>query len=240
MNDGFAEGYAIGQGNNNSRDGMGWGGEWIWIIVLFALFGWGGNGAWGGNGNGGGQQMGYDIGKLATTNDVAGGFASSATLGGLNDIKLGQAGIQQSLCQGFNGVNTAILTSANQTNMGIANLGYEMQNCCCQTQRAIDSVNYNMATNTCAIQQSICNSTRDIIDGQRESTNAILGFLTNEKISSLQAQNAQLTAQLSQNAQTNTIINTLRPVASPAYITCSPYESAFGRNGGGCGCGCGC
>lgn len=109
-----------------------------------------------------------------------------------------------------------------------------------QTQRAIDAVNYNMATNTCNIQQSICNSTRDIIDGQRESTNAILGFLTNEKISSLQAQNAQLTAQLSQNAQTQTLINTLRPVASPAYITCSPYESAYGTRNGGCGCGCGC
>lgn len=68
----------------------------------------------------------------------------------------------------------------------------------------------------------------------------ILGFLTNEKISSLQAQNAQLTAQLSQNAQTQTLINTLRPVASPAYITCSPYESAYGTRNGGCGCGCGC
>lgn len=77
-------------------------------------------------------------------------------------------------------------------------------------------------------------------DGQRESTNAILGFFTNEKISSLQAQNAQLTAQLSQNAQTQTLINTLRPVASPAYITCSPYESAYGTRNGGCGCGCGC
>jgi len=55
-----------------------------------------------------------------------------------------------------------------------------------------------------------------------------------------QAQNAQLTAQLSQNAQTQTLINTLRPVASPAYITCSPYESAYGTRNGGCGCGCGC
>jgi hypothetical protein len=151
MGDGFAEGLAVGQNNGNNANA--WGGEWIWIVVLFALFGWGGN---------------------------------------------------------------------------------------CQTQRAIDAVNYNMATNACNIQQSICNSTRDIIDGQRESTNAILGFLTNEKISSLQAQNAQLTAQLSQNAQTQTLINTLRPVASPAYITCSPYESAFGTRNGGCGCGCGC
>lgn len=243
MNDGFAEGYAIGQGNNNGNR-EGWGAEWIWIIVIFALFGWGGNG-WGhGNNGNGGPQMGYDLGRVATTNDVANGFASSAMLNGLNDVKLGQAGIQQTLCQGFNGTNTAILTSANQTNMGIANLGYEMQNCCCQTQRAIDSVNYNMATNTCAIQQAICNNTRDVIDSQRESTNAILGFLTNEKIASLQAQNAQLTAQLSQNAQTNTIISTLRPVATPAYITCSPYQSAFGGNNCGCtpnyGCGCGC
>ena len=96
-----------------------------------------------------------------------------------------------------------------------------------------------MAKNTCDIQQAINTSTRDIIDGQRESTNAILGFLTNEKISSLQAQNAQLAAQLSQNAQTQTLINTLRPVAQPAYITCSPYESVYGYNRS-CGCGCGC
>jgi hypothetical protein len=181
MGDGFAEGLAVGQNNGNNANA--WGGEWIWIIVLFALFGWGGNG-YGNQGRGqvGGQEVGYELGKLATTNDVASGFASNAMIGGLNDIKLGQAGIQQ----------------------------------------------------------SICNSTRDIIDGQRESTNAILGFLTNEKISSLQAQNAQLTAQLSQNAQTQTLINTLRPVASPAYITCSPYESAYGTRNGGCGCGCGC
>lgn len=71
--------------------------------------------------------------------------------------------------------------------------------------------------------------------------NAILGFLTNEKISSLQAQNAALTAQLSQNAQTRTLIDTLRPTAVPAYITCSPYQSAYGFNGyNNCGCGCGC
>ena len=204
MGDGFAEGLAVGQNNGNNANA--WGGEWIWIIVLFALFGWGGNGY----GNQGRGQVG------------------------------GQAGIQQTLCQGFSGVNTTILQGDNATQREIANIGFQLQNCCCQTQRAIDAVNYNMATNTCNIQQSICNSTRDIIDGQRESTNAILGFLTNEKISSLQAQNAQLTAQLSQNAQTQTLINTLRPVASPAYITCSPYESAYGTRNGGCGCGCGC
>jgi hypothetical protein len=72
----FAEGYAVGQGNNNC--GMyGFGGEWIWIIVLFALwqnggFGFGNNGA------------------CATQADLAAGFNNSAVLNNLGEIKLGQ------------------------------------------------------------------------------------------------------------------------------------------------------
>ena len=40
--------------------------------------------------------------------------------------------------------------------------------------------------------------------------------------------------QLSQNAQTRTLIDALRPVAQPAYITCSPYESIYGAPRCGC------
>ena len=254
---GFAEGYAIGADRNNNccnngYNGFGWGGDWAWLIILFALFGgWGNNGGfgWGGNNCGCNGNLNYELGKVATSNDVAVGFAQNATLSSLNDLKLGQAGIQQTLCQGFNGVNTAILQGNNTLQNAICQLGYEQQNCCCQTQRAIDGVNYNMAQNTCNITNAINTSTRDIIDSQRDGTNAILNFLTQEKISSLQAENAQLTAQLSQNAQTRTLIDTLRPCPQPAYITCSPYESVYGtgywrngyNNGCGCGgCGCGC
>ena len=244
MDNGFAEGYAVGQGNaNNNGWGNGaWGAEWLWIIVLFALFG---NNGWGFGGNGGGN-IGYELGKVATSNDVAVGFAQNATLSSLNDLKLGQAGIQQTLCQGFSGINTAVLQAQNGIQNAICQLGYEQQNCCCQTQRAIDGVNYNMAQNTCNITNAINTSTRDIIDSQRDGTNAILNFLTQEKISSLQAENAALTAQLSQNAQTRTLIDTLRPCPQPAYITCSPYQSVYGvgygyNNNCGCGgCGCGC
>ena len=238
--DGLASGLAIGQGNSNNGWSGAWGAEWLWIIVLFALFG---NNGWGFGGNGGGN-LNYELGKVATSNDVAVGFAQNATLSSLNDLKLGQAGIQQTLCQGFGGVNTAILQSANTLQNAICQLGYEQQNCCCQTQRAIDGVNYNMAQNTCNITNAINTSTRDIIDSQRDGTNAILNFLTQEKISSLQAENAALTAQLSQNAQTRTLIDTLRPCPQPAYITCSPYQSVYGVGYGynnNCGCGgCGC
>lgn len=124
--DSFATGYAVGRDSTNSgcNNGM-FGGDWAWILVLL-LLGWGNRGFGGGfgfgSGFGGGLpfQEGFDIGKLATTNDVAVGFNNSAVLNSLNDLKLGQAGLQQTLCQGFNGVNTSILTSTSGLQAQIA------------------------------------------------------------------------------------------------------------------------
>ncbi len=39
----FAEGYAVGQGNNANGGLGGYGWEWIWIIILFAFWGNGGS-----------------------------------------------------------------------------------------------------------------------------------------------------------------------------------------------------
>lgn len=255
MSDNFAEGYAVGRDTNNGYNNGMWGGDWSWWIILLLLFGWGNNG-WGNSGfSGGNSRLGYDIGKLATTNDVAVGFNNSAVLSSLNDLKLGQAGIQQTLCQGFGGVNTAILQSANTLQNAICQLGYEQQNCCCQTQRAIDGVNYNMAKNTCDITNAINTSTRDIIDAQRDGTNAILNFLTQDKIASLQAENQSLKFQASQTAQnafitanqeaqTAEIIRRLgRDCPVPAYVVPNPnccYTPNFTAYNGGCGGGCGC
>ena len=267
MDNGFAEGYAVGQGNaNNGGWGNGaWGAEWLWIIVLFALFG---NNGWGFGGNGGGN-IGYELGKVATSNDVAVGFAQNATLSSLNDLKLGQAGIQQTLCQGFNGVNTAILQGDNQINQGICQLGYTVQgafnqlgsqlaSCCCDLKAGQQDIKYSMAKNTCDIQNTINTSTRDIIDAQRDGTNAILNFLTQDKIATLQAENQSLkfaasqTAQnafitVNQEAQTAEIIRRLgRDCPVPAYVVPNPnccYTPNFSAyNGCGCnsGCGCGC
>ena len=257
MDNGFAEGYAVGQGNaNNGGWGNGaWGAEWLWIIVLFALFG---NNGWGFGGNGGcgNGNLNYELGKVATSNDVAVGFAQNATLSSLNDLKLGQAGIQQTLCQGFSGVNTAILQSANTLQNAICQLGYEQQNCCCQTQRAIDSVNYNMAQNTCNITNAINTSTRDIIDAQRDGTNAILNFLTQDKIATLQAENQSLKFAASQTAQNAYLTATIdagnaelirrlgRDCPVPAYVVPNPnccYTPNFSAyNGCGCNSGCCC
>lgn len=218
MDNGFAEGYAVGQGNSNGAYGMGGYGawDWIWIIVLFALWG---NGGWGANGSGGG------VGA-----EVQRGFDTQTIVSKLD-------GLSNGLCDGFYAMNTGMLNGFNATQMAImqggydtrsaiSDLGYRLQDCCCTTQRSIDGVNYNMAKNTC-----------DITNAINTGFTSLYSYLAQEKISALQSENAALTAQLSQNSQTNTIINALRPVATPAYITCSPYESVYGRSGGGCGCG---
>ena len=232
----FATGYAVGRDSSNSGYGNGFfGGEWAWIIILALLFGWGNNSnGFGGFGGRNGFVGGYDVGKLATSNDVAVGFAQNATLNSLNDLKLGQAGLQQTLCQGFNGVNTSILTSSNT-------LQSQLADCCCGIQRSIDGVNYNMATNTCSITNAINTATRDVIDNQNANYRAIHDELVankieakNERIAELQqqvnalnlaasqqAQNAFITA--NQEAQTAEIIRRLgRDCPIPAYVVPNP------------------
>ena len=236
-----------GNGNNN-----GWGtdGSWLWfLIVVFAIFGgWGnGFGGFGGGANGG---VGSEIQR---------GFDNQAVVSKLD-------GITNRLCDGFyavqngmNGINTNIL----QTGFGIqqainadavANmqntnaLQSQLANSCCETREAIQGINYNMATNTCALQNTMNNNTRDIIDSQQAGTRAILDYLCNEKISSLQAENNDLRRAVSQDrqsallttqmaAQTQQIINAVNPAAIPAYVVPNPNAYAYGC---GCNTGCGC
>lgn len=243
----FAEGYAIGRDNANNYNngwGNGFGGDWLALLVILALFGWGGNGNGFGGGFGGGNNLAYELGKVATTNDVASGFNNSAVLNSLNDIKLTQAsnlnfinqgfaGLNTQLLSGFHGVDNAICTLGYQNQQGFNTLAHQISDCCCATQRAIDGVNYNMAKNTC-----------DIIQANTANTQRVLDFLTSEKICGLQSENASLKAQISNDRQTRTIVNELRdgcPV--PAYLTCNPkapygfgYGFPYGSNGcSGCG-----
>ena len=105
------------------------------------------------------------------------------------------------MSNGFHGVDNAICTLGYQTQQGLNSLGAQVSQCCCDTQRAIDGVNYNMATQACETRNTIQNSTRDIIDNQNANSRAILDFLTQDKISTLTAENQSLKFQASQAAQ---------------------------------------
>ena len=259
--DSLATGYMIGADRNNGYGNGMFGGDWAWILIFALLFGWGrggfggGFGGFGGFGDGG-FISGYDIGKLATTNDVAVGFNNSAVLNNLNDLKLGQAGIQQSLCQCCNGINQAISTNGYETRLAVNGLSAQLADCCCGIQRSIDGVNYNMATNTCTITNAINNSTRDIIDNQNANYRAIHDELVankieakNERIAELQQQvnalnlaqsqanqNAYLTATM--DANTAELIRRLgRDCPIPAFVVPNPnccYNTYNTCNSCGC------
>ena len=227
---------------NNDNNGM-FGNDWAWIVILL-LFGYGGFG-FGGRGFGGGCGS-----SCATQADLAAGFNNSAVLSSLNDLKLGQAGIQQTMCQGFNGLNTTVLQGFNGVERGFCDISHQLSDCCCTTQRAIDGVNYNLATQACETRNTIQNSTRDIIDNANANSRAILDFLTNDKIATLTAENQNLkfaASQAQQNAfitanqeaQTAELIRRLSPTATPAYIVPNP-NCCYNANvtfGNGCGCG---
>ena len=246
---------------NNRDDGF-LGGDGIWAIIVFAMiFGWGGFGnGWGNGGNGGATP--FAAGAL-TQADLQRGFDTQAIVGKLD-------GITNGICDGFYAANNNMLTGFNGINTNIMQTGYGIQqainadtianmqntnalqsqlaNCCCETREAIQGVNYNMAQNTCALQNTMNTNTRDVIDSQNAGTRAILDYLCQEKISSLQAENNDLRIAASQDrqsallttamsAQTQQIINSVNPQAVPAYVVPNPNAYAYGC---GCSTGCGC
>ena len=226
-----------GNCNNN-----GWGndGGWLWVIVvIFAIFGWGGNGfGWGGN-------NGRDGYPCATQADVRAAVDQQTLISKLDQQTYGLASstydINNTLMNGFHGVDNAVCQLGYQTQQGFNTLGHQISDCCCTTQRAIDGVNYNLSTQTNAIQNAMCNNTRDIIENQNCNTRSILDFLVQDKISALQAENQNLKLQASQAAQNQFLVNELRPCAKPAYITCNPYTASYGFGyNNGCGCNNGC
>lgn len=203
--------YAMGR--DNSGNGA-FGGDWMAIWVILALLGFGGGfGGFGGYGNGGNNMLGYELGKAATQADVASGFNNSAVLSSLNDIKLGQ---QQAI---------------NYNNQGFSGLAQELSNCCCQTQRAIDGVNFNMERNTCKILQNQDSNTQRIID-----------WLNCKETQDLRDQVLTYKFRESQSQQNAYLIDQIIPRARPAYAACNPNTGAFGfypqgqGNCGGCGC----
>jgi hypothetical protein len=215
----------------NNDGGMFGGESGAWWIIILLLFGWGGRGfGFGGQGYGGGG-----CGVPATQADLAAGFNNSAVLSGIN-------GIDSALCQGFNGVNTAIL-------QGVNSLERQFADCCCATQRAIDGVNYNLATQSCETRNTIQNTTRDIIDNANANSRAILDFLTQDKIATLTAENQSLKFAASQSAQnafitanqeaqTAELIRRLgRDCPVPAYVVPNPNCCYQYNVQPACGCG---
>lgn len=230
--------------NSGGNGGFGWDGNGSWFIIilfLFAFLGWGNNG-WGNNGgNSGGVVDGYvlssDFANIERKMDLINGGLCDGFYAANTTLLNGFAGVNQNMNNGF---QTAELSRANQQAALMQQLNaMQMQaaECCCNTQRSIEGVRYDMAAQACDTRNTVQNATRDIVENQNANSRAILDFLTNSKMRDLESANHELRLAASQSAQNNYLISQLRPCPSPAYITCNPWA---GSGYGGCGSGCGC
>lgn len=238
---------AVLSGNARNGDNMGFGDNAWWIIVLL-LFGWGRNGFGGGFGGNGGVGENYvlatDFATIERKLDGINNGICDATFALNNTITNGFSQNAQTLCQGFNGVNTAVLQSSVNNERGLWNLSSQFADCCCKTQRAIDGVNYNMAMNTNSLQQTLCNNTRDIIENQNANYRALHDELVanklemkNDRIAEQQNEINALRLAASQEKQNAYLLSELKPCPSAAYIVPNP-NCCYNYNVTPAGCGC--
>lgn len=256
----YYEGEVSGLNTCNGNNG-GFGSDWgdlAALLIVAGLFGWGGNGFGGGSrsGSSGGVMDAYVLNSDFATlqRQIDSGF--SGVTAGINQVNQGLCngfyttaqqinGVQMQVANEFRGLDNAVCTLGYQTQAGFNALGSQVASCCCDLRAGLQDVKYAIATESCATRQAIA-----------DSTNAVIGWLTQEKISGLQAENAGLKAQISNDRQSAYIVNALAPKTPvPAYPVFAPNQSfaypsgvSFGVNGygnnsynnNGCGCGCGC
>ena len=182
------------------------------FLILALLFLGGGNGFGWGNGNGNSNALQADVNRgfdnqnmMAQTRDIL----SAVTSGTAQTIAASTANATNAINAIKDG-NANIIREFGNVETALSALSGKQSECCCNTLRAIDSVNYNGAINTAAINATTTAQTQKILDA-----------LAQNKIQSLESQVSQL--QLA-NAMAGV-------VKYPQAITYGAGPSPF------CGCG---
>lgn len=200
-----------------ANDGEGWGGNNGLLIILFILlFGWG-NGGWGGNN--------------AATAEAASIYP---IMENQQNLFTGFGNVQQALCAGFANAETAA-TSRQMADMqqmfgmqtammqGFNAQQAQQASCCCENRVALANLQATIAAENCADRQAISDGVRDLLASQNAGIQAIITKLDQQDLYAERRENEQLRQQLamanlaaSQIAQTNQIIDALKPATAAA------------------------
>ena len=220
MNEGLSAGDILAL--TRDQDGMGnaWNNPFIYLVWLALL---GGNGGLFGN---------------RDSNALQGALTRSDMFEGFNnqDINSQLRGITNGLCDGFYAVNSGLKDGFYGIQSALAENRFAQQNCCCEIKGGIKDLSAEGYRNTCEITTAI--------HAEGEATRALINSNTMQELrDKLAEKDRDVQArdfQLSQIAQTSSIVSQVRPCPVPAYITCNPWGSNYNYNyNNGCGCGCG-
>ena len=143
--------------------GNGWGNgnnEW-WILILFLFFFMGGNGF---NGRQGvttdDMQNQFNFASLERQNNEITANSRQVAYDLSNDISQLGFALNTAIRDAWSGLNENIRDSQSL----IQGLGATVEQCCCSTNRNIDSVRYDAALNTRDIMKNDCDNTQKILD----------------------------------------------------------------------------
>lgn len=195
--------------------GMGFGGDGIWALLIFAMIF---NGGFGFGGRGYGD-------NLATTDFVSSQFTQ-------RDIQ----DVNTNMSNSFQNTNNAIAAGFGRTNDNLAALNasilenrYATQLAACQTQRDIltqtNELNTNLLTTALQNQAKMdecCCAIKTAIRDDGEATRALI---TENTINSLRSQVNDLKNTVTATNIGTTIINAIRPYPTPSWTVSSPYVS---------------
>lgn len=224
------QGYGYGGGGNGDM----FGGNWMWfLLVWFAMFGWGNNG-FGGFGNNG------------VGNEVQRGFDQQAIMSSLSGL---MPAIQNGFAQAEISANARQMADMNQ-NFALQSA---FQNCCCENRAATADLKYTIATEAANTRANCDDNNQKImdklcqleLDGIKQNyENRIAGM--QNTIDQLRAQNTQAQNaaafnalgdrfQASQDTQTAALEQYLAPTPRPAYVVQNPNCCANNYGFGGSG-----
>ena len=213
-NNGYAYPYPVmpmmggfgGYGNNGF-----FGGDGIWILILFALLF--GNGGWG-NGNGffGGNSFdnGYawlSNGQKEIMNNTNNGFDTLHLSNQIEGVRDGVYSLSNQMCNSTSDIVQAVNTGFSSAEISnnarqIANMqqsfnnqistlqgfnGLERQlcDCCADNRLATQDLKATVISENCADREALSNGIRDIISSQTASTQRILDVLCQNQITEL-------------------------------------------------------
>lgn len=184
---------------NKNSNGWGEGGGFMWVIFLFFLMGWGGNG-WGGfGGNGRGaiaNEINNDYGRSLLMDAIGGNRNAISNLATQLNCTEGQiqsaiSALTSQVQSVGNQVGMSGMQTINALQQGNMQIAQQLANCCCENRLAIcqqtnalqSSINnvangqergfanvaYETQRQTCDLHNAIKDSTQTLLDGQKQA-----------------------------------------------------------------------
>ena len=252
--------YPVMTGFGNGGFG-GYGSDFIWVILLFALFG-----GWGNNGNGGFFNGGFDNGYAWLSNgqkeimqNTNNGFDTLHLSNQLDTVNSGIYSLSNQLCNTGNDITSAISNgfynseiSANNRQMANMNTAFNLQSqlaqCCCDNKLATQDLKSTVISENCSDREVLRQIGQDILVNQTANTQKIIDEIfrdrLDEKQDKIEALNRELllkNLEASQISQTDAITRNIYN----ELVNCPiPSTPVYGRTAifscpqnNGCGCG---